>query len=112
MLQIAKFLALTVSMLSLCAVLGDAFFIPGAGWGDRLVDACAMAGLAGSVCFASGLLFEIPERQFDPEPTPHLLQTLPVRLFFWAVGVMAVLFVLSWFLAVDFAPLLWRNLPG
>jgi hypothetical protein len=67
--------------------------------------------MTASVCFASGLLFEIPERRFDPEPTPPLLRTLPVQLFFWAVGLMAVLFVVSWFLAVDFVPMIWKNQP-
>ena len=111
MLQFAKLIALTLSILSLYALLGHAFFVPGCGWGDRLLDALAMLGLAGSICLASGLLFEIPDRKFDPAPAPRLTQTLPVQLFFWAVGLMAVIFVLSWFLAVDFAPLLWRNQP-
>lgn len=111
MVPIAKFFALTVSILSLCLLLGHAFFVPGSGWEDRLVDGLSMLGLAATVCFASGLVFEIPERKFDPEPTPTLLRTLPVQLFFWSVAVMAVLFVLSWFLAVDFVPMIWKNQP-
>lgn len=111
MVQIAKFLGLTLSILSLCAVFTHAFFVPGSGWGDRLLDGLGMLGLAASVCFASGLIFEIPDRKFDPEPTPRLSQTLPVRLFFWAVGLMAVLFLLSWFLAEFFVPMIWKNQP-
>lgn len=111
MLQIAKFLALALSILSLYALLGHAFFVPGSGWGDRLLDGLAMLGLAASVCFASGFIFEIPDRKFDPEPSPRLTQTLPVRLFFWAVGLMAVLFVASWFLAEYFVPMIWKNQP-
>ena len=111
MLPIAKFLALALSVLSLCALLGHAFFIPGADWHDRLLDGLGMLGLAASVCFASGLIFEIPDRKFDPEPTPPLMHTLPVRLFVWAVSLMAVLFVVSWFLAVDFVPMIWKNQP-
>jgi hypothetical protein len=111
MLPIAKFLALTLSILSLCALLVHAFFIPGADWHDRLVDGLGMLGLAASVCFASGLIFEIPDRKFDPEPSPPLTHTLPVRLFFWAASLMAVIFVLSWFLAVDFVPMIWKNQP-
>lgn len=111
MLPLAKFFALALSILSLYALLGHAFFIPGNSWQDRLVGALGMLGLAASVCFASGLIFEIPDRKFDPEPSPHLTQTLPVRLFFWAVGLMAVLFVLSWFLATDFVPMIWKNQP-
>jgi hypothetical protein len=111
MLQIAKFLALVVSILSLCALASHAFFVPGSPWEDRLLDGLAMLGLAGSICFASGMIFEIPDRKFDPEPSPHLTQTLPVRLFFWGAGLMAVVFVVSWFLAEDFVPLIWKNQP-
>ncbi len=111
MIQIAKFLSLALSILVLCALMGHAFFVPGSGWGDRLRDGIGMLGLAASVCFASGLIFEIPDRKFDPEPSTRLTQTLPVRLFFWAVGLMAVLFVASWFLANYFVPLIWKNQP-
>ena len=111
MVQIAKFAALAGSILCLVAVLGHAFFIPGSGWGDRLLDSLGMMGLAGSVCFASGLIFELPDRKFDPEPTPRLTQTLPVQLFFWTVGLTAVLFLLSWFLAQYFVPMIWKNQP-
>lgn len=111
MLPLLKFVALTLSILSLCALLTHAFFVPGAGWEDRLLDGLGMLGLAASVCFASGLIFEIPNRRFDPEPTPALTHTLPVQLFFWAVGLMAILFVMSWFLAVDFVPMIWKNQP-
>jgi hypothetical protein len=111
MLQIAKFLGLVLSILSLCVLMAHAFFVPGSPWQDRLLDGLAMLGLAWSVCFASGLIFEIPDRRFDPGPSLRLTQTLPVRLFFWAVGLMAVLFVVSWFLAVDFVPMIWKNQP-
>ncbi len=111
MLQIAKFAALLLSILSLYLPLGHAFFIPGSPWQDRLLDALGLLGLAAGVCFASGMIFEIPERRFDPEPAPRLTQTLPVRLFFWTVGLGALLFVVSWFLAADFVPMIWRNQP-
>ncbi|HEX4039531.1 MAG TPA: hypothetical protein VHX37_15840 [Acidobacteriaceae bacterium] len=111
MVQIAKFLALMLSILSLCLLFGHAFLVPGRGWEDRLIDGLSMLGMAASVCFASGLIFELPDRKFDPAPTPPLLRTLPVQLFFWAVGLMAVLFVLAWFLAVDFVPMIWKNQP-
>lgn len=111
MVPIAKLIALTLSILSLCALAGHAFFVPGSPWEDRLLDAFAMLGLSASICFASGLVFEIPNRKFDPEPTPHLIQTLPVRLFFWGAGLIAVMFLLSWFLAGHFVPMIWKNQP-
>jgi hypothetical protein len=111
MLPIAKFAALALSILSLYLLLLHAFFVPGSPWADRLLDGLGTLGLAGGVCFASGFLFEIPDRKFDPEPTPSLLRTLPVRLFFWGAGVMVVMFVLSWFLAEYFVPMIWKNQP-
>lgn len=111
MVPLAKFLALTLSILSLLVLLGHAFFVPGSSWPDRLRDALGMLGLAASICFASGLVFEIPNRKFDPEPPVPLTHTLPVRLFFWCVGLTAVLFAVSWFLAEDFIPLIWKNQP-
>jgi hypothetical protein len=110
MLPLAKFLALTLSILSLCALLGHAFFVPGTTWPDRLIAGCAMLGLAACICFASGLIFEIPDRKFDPEPI-RLSQTLPVRLFFWGAGLITAIFFLSWSLAEDFVPLIWKNQP-
>jgi hypothetical protein len=111
MLQIAKLVALALSILSLFVLAGHAFFVPGSPWQDRLLDGLAMLGLTASVCFASGMIFEIPERRFDPEPVPRLTQTLPVRLFFWGVSLMAVMFLLSWFLAEYFVPMIWKNQP-
>jgi hypothetical protein len=111
MLQIAKFFGLAGSILSLYDLFGQAFLVPGSGWDDRLISALATLGLTASVCFASGLLFEIPSRKFDPEPVPPLMQTLPVRLFFWGVSLVALMFLLSWFLATDFVPLIWKNQP-
>ena len=111
MLPVAKFFGLAASILSLCVLMGHAFFVPGSPWHDRLFSALVLLGLSACICFAAGLLFEIPERKFDPEPTPRLTQTLPVRLFFRAAGLMAVLFAVSWFLAVDYVPLIWKNQP-
>lgn len=111
MVSVAKFLALALSILSLSVLMGHAFFVPGEPWTDRLIDALCLAVASGCICFAGGFIFEIPERRFDPEPTPHLIQTLPVRLFFWAIGLMAVLFAVSWFLAVDYVPMIWKNQP-
>lgn len=111
MVPVAKLIALMLSMLSLLVLLAHAFFVPGSSWPDRLRDALGMLGMAASICFASGLVFEIPNRKFDPEPPVPLTQTLPVRLFFWCVGLTAVLFAVSWFLAEDFIPLIWKNQP-
>jgi len=111
MVPLAKFIALALSILSLCVLMTHAFFVPGSSWGDRLLDALSILGLTACVCFAAGLVFEIPNRKFDPEPTPPLMRTLPVRLFFWGAGLMAVMFLVSWFLVEYFLPMTWKNQP-
>jgi hypothetical protein len=95
-----------LSILSLYALLGTAFFIPGTHWEERLVASFARIILAGCVCFASGMLF-----RFSTDPEVSLTRTLPVRLFFWTLLGLALLFAISWFLDVYYMPLFWRNQP-
>ncbi len=109
LLEIGKALSFLLSILSLYPVVGGAFFVPGAHWQERLSLLLTRIALAGCVCFASGLLFYRPARGHDPgEP---LMRTLPVRIFFWTIAGVAVLFVLSWYLEEYYVPLLWRNQP-
>ena len=95
-----------MSILSLYALLESAFLTPAARWEDRLATSLVRVVLAGCVCFASGLVFRWEEHSAAP-----VTRTLPVRLFFWALAGMAVLFVLSWYLEEYYVPLLWRNQP-
>ena len=105
-LEIGKALSFLMSILSLCALLESAFFVPGSRWEERLVGSLLRIGLAGCVCFASGLLFRSAEHS-----DASVVRTLPVKLFFWALTGMAVLFALSWYLEEYYVPLLWRNQP-
>jgi hypothetical protein len=60
------------------------------------------------ICFASGLLYAHPapnESTASSEAADRLLCTLPVRLFFCAASGLAVVFALSWWLAVYYVPL-------
>jgi len=106
LLEIGKAVSLLMGILSLCALLESAFLVPGARWEERLLGSLLRIALAGCVCFASGVLF----RTAEPESAP-LTRTLPVRLFFWALAGMAVLFFLSWYLEEYYVPLIWRNQP-
>src|ERR1700761_3862258 len=106
LLEMGKAVSLLMSILSLCAVLASAFLTPGARWEERLIASLLRIALAGCVCFASGLLF----RTAEPEDA-SVTQTLPVRLFFWALAGMTVLFVVSWYLEEYYVPLIWRNQP-
>ena len=110
LLEIGKLVSLLLSILSLDALLGSAFFVPGSHWDERLVNSLTRMVLAGCVCFASGLLFNQPVRK-NSEAGSNVMDTLPVRLFFWALLGMALLFALSWYLEAYYVPMLWRNQP-
>jgi hypothetical protein len=106
LLEVGKAVSFLMSILSLCALLESAFFVPGSRWEERLVGSLLRIALAGCVCFASGLLFRSAEHVEGP-----VTRTLPVRLYFWALAGMTVLFVLSWYLEEYYVPLIWRNQP-
>lgn len=106
LLEIGKAVSFLMSILSLCALLESAFFVPASRWEDRLVGSLLRIALAGCVCFASGLVFRSAEHAEEP-----VTQTLPVKLYFWALAGMTVLFFLSWYLEEYYIPLIWRNQP-
>jgi hypothetical protein len=110
LLDLGKAVSLTLSILSLYPVMLSAFFVPGTQWEDRLALSLLKIASAACICFASGLLFAI-----SPSPSlrsfSDVFSTLPVKLFFWAMAAMSVLFVVSWYLEEYYVPLLWRNLP-
>jgi hypothetical protein len=110
LLDLAKALSFFLSILSLCAVVLSAFFVPGSQLEDRLVLALEWIALAGCMCFLSGILFCRPW-QASPETGRHVLQTLPVKMYLWTILGVAVLFLLSWYFEVSVVPLLWKNLP-
>src|SRR5882757_2980891 len=105
LLDLSKVVSFAMSVLSLCALLDTAFFVPATGWEDRLVASMARVGLAGCICLISGVLFHLSE------PRVPLAGTLPVRLFVWALTGYSLLFALAWYLDAYYVPLLWRNLP-
>jgi hypothetical protein len=110
LLDLAKAISLALSILSLYPVMMSAFFVPGTRWEDRLVMSLLKIAFAACICFASGFLFAL-----RPRPSwrtfSAIFSTLPVRLFFWSMAAMALLFFVSWYLEEYYVPLLWRNLP-
>jgi hypothetical protein len=109
-LELGKALSFLISILSLYPVALSAFFVPGSRWQERLTMSLLRIAFAACACFASGLLFSLPSPA-NPETGQSLMSTLPVRMFFWALMGMTVLFVLSWYLEEYYVPLLWRNQP-
>jgi len=110
LLEVGKAISFLASILSLYPAMFSAFFVPGTRWEERLFLCVDKVLLSACVCFVSGLLFSWPSRT-ETEAGHSLLATPPVRMFFCALGVMAALFVLSWYLAVYYIPLTYKNLP-
>src|ERR1700751_1448802 len=98
MLEIAKAISLLVCILSLYWVSISAFFVPGTQWRERLWIAGFKLLAAAAICFYSGMVFSWPSKT-NPTAFQRLTATLPVRLFFWGLTGIAVLFALSWYLA-------------
>jgi hypothetical protein len=105
LLELARPVSFFVSMLSLYPIMMSAFFVLGTRWEERLGMALLRVAFAACVCFASGLLYSWPSHT-TPESAEPLMATLPVRMFFWAVGAMTLLFALSWWLETYYVPIL------
>lgn len=104
LLDFSKAISFFLSIVSLYWVMLSAFFVPGSRWQERLAVCLLRVALAACICFASGLLFTArPAGTGKIDRSP--ISTLPVRLFFWALGGMALLFVLSWYIEEYYIPL-------
>lgn len=110
--ELAKAVALILSIASIYALLGSAFFTPGSPWQTRLTAAIPTLLMSGCVCFGSGLLFSLTEQPISSklEPSP-VTRTLPVQLFFWSLGGTVLMFLLSRYLEVFYIPFIWKNQP-
>jgi len=121
MFELGKTLSFFLSILSLFPIFGSAFFVPGARWQERLTMSLLKIAMAGCACFASGLFFcqpsptsRIPgvkDPDFEKPLTDRLIHTLPVRMFFWTLAGVALLFLASWYIEEYYVPLMWRNQP-
>ncbi len=98
MLEVVKMFAFLLSILSIYWAAISAFFVPGAQWEERLWMAAFKLLAAAAVCFYSGMVFSWPSKS-NPTALCPITSTPPVRLFFWAVGGIALLFTLSWYSA-------------
>ena len=98
LVDVAKPVALMLCMVSLCAVFYSAFLVPATGLEQRSWDSIILLSLAAGICLSSGMLFREPvEGGMEP-----LLRTLPMQMFCWAVCLMIVLFVTSWYVETHY----------
>jgi hypothetical protein len=102
LLELAKPVALLLCLLSLYALFHTAFLstgspellLPNQALNDKILDSLLVSALSTGICLVSGLLF----REGTPEPHASLSATLPLQLFYWATGIMLLLFIVSWYL--------------
>ena len=108
--ELAKLAALVLTILSIYALVVSAFFVPGSPWNARLLSSIETLAMTACVCFASGLLFSITGDS-SPPPIRTVARTLPVQLFFWSLGGVVLMFLLSRYLEVYYIPTIWKNQP-
>jgi hypothetical protein len=107
LLELAKPVALILCLLSLFAVFHTLFLSiedphlilqPHQAFDDRILDSLILLAISAGICILGGLLF----RESEPSPHPSLASTLPMQIFYWATGIMVVLFFLAWFLETHY----------
>ena len=82
-----------------------AFFAPASDLEHRVYRSLLLLALSAAICVVSGLL----EREDAPDAANASLgATLPLQLFWWAAGVMVVLFVAAWY--VESYSMLYRDI--
>lgn len=108
-LELAKFASLLVSILLLDAVFHTAFLEPGGHLEEQLLPALRMLLLAAAVSLGSGYIFRSSERRATQRAVRHdgsVAGSLPMMIFWWGSGIMALLFFLAWL--VERYHHLWR----
>jgi hypothetical protein len=95
-LELAKFASLLLGILSLDAVLHIAFLEPGRNLEQQFLPSLRMLLLAGAVCLGSGYIFRAWQQKAG-QRNASLAGSLPMLIFWWAGGVIALLFAVSWF---------------
>lgn len=108
-LELAKFASLLLSIVSLDVLFHTAFLEPGSNLKQCLLPSLQMLLLTAAVCLASGCIFRLWERKAEP-PGRHdgsVARSLPMLIFWWGAGSMALLFALAWLLKRYYLGL-WR----
>jgi hypothetical protein len=101
LLELAKPVTLLFCILSLLEVFHTAFLGTTIDIHRRVYDSLALLVLAAGISVISGLVFRESWRESSPAQhlrEMQLIETLPVRIFCWATGIMLGLFVAAWYL--------------
>jgi hypothetical protein len=106
LLELARPVTLLCSMLSLLAVFHTAFLGPQADYSQRIYDSVGVLLIAAGFALVGGLVTLADERETGARLRKaqriarglRITDTFPVQVFCWTTGIMAVLFVVSWYL--------------
>ena len=112
LLELARPVTLLCSMLSLLAVFHTAFLGPQADYSQRIYDSVGVLLIAAGFALVGGLVTLAEERETSARlrkaqritgglrtaRSLRITETFPVQVFCWTTGIMAVLFVVSWYL--------------
>jgi hypothetical protein len=107
LLELAKPVALLLCLLSLLMVFHTVFFTledphlliqPHQALNDRILDSLLLLALSAGISLIGGLVF----REAEPLPRPSLSSTLPLQIFYWATGIMLLLYPLASFLETHY----------
>lgn len=99
-LELARPVTLLASVLSLLAVMGKAFFGPETGFEQRLYDTASVLLISAAISLVSGLTFHglgRTARYKTGSRALHINETFPMLVFYWTTGIMAVIFLVSWY---------------
>jgi hypothetical protein len=100
-LELAKPVTLLASVLSLLVVMRAAFFGPETDFDQRMLDSLLALLLSGGVSLISGLVFLESGREsnhFSRGRVLRIAETFPIQIFCWTTGIMAVVFLIAWYL--------------
>jgi hypothetical protein len=96
-LELAKFASLLWSILALDAVLHSAFLEPGSNLQQRLLPSLDLMLVAAAICLTSGYIFHLGDTRAGKRDA-SVVGTLPMMIFWWGAGLIALLYGLGWLL--------------
>jgi len=105
LLELAKPVTLLASVLSLLVVMHTAFFGTETDFQQRIYDSLIVLALAAGVSLISGLVFLENGLEGGREAARasrirlmRVMETFPMQIFFWTAGIIAVVFLVAWYL--------------
>jgi hypothetical protein len=96
-LELAKFASLLLSILSLDALFHAAFLEPASHFEQRLLPSLDMLVVSAAVCLGGGYIFRTWEQRAGRRDA-SIAGSLPMLIFWWGAGIIALLFALAWLL--------------